>query len=166
MAIHGTGPLAPPALVPQGAGVILGLRVRLVAGRLDARLAAGEDPCSDPVLAFRSARLTSGRARRRIAAGLERACRKADRRVGLSAAVPVHPGAVDVARPALLQLAAALRCRQSVRARGVALAQLLLIEADGPLYNPERPETLYEAARDALLALGPDGDPQPPDRGA
>src|SRR5437588_12765185 len=102
MAIRATGPLAPTALVPQGAGVILGLRVRLSGSRLDARLAAGEDPCSDPVLAFRSARLTSGRARRRIAAGLERACRSQDRRVGLSAAVPVHAGAVDVARPALL----------------------------------------------------------------
>ena len=52
MAIHASGPLAPTALVPQGAGVILGLRVRLSGSRLDARLAAGEDPYSDPVLAW------------------------------------------------------------------------------------------------------------------
>jgi hypothetical protein len=75
--------------------------------------------------------------------------------VGFSAAVPVHAGAVEVARPALLQAAAALRCREAVRAQGVALAQRLLIDTEGLLYSPERPE--------ALLALGPDGDPQPPD---
>src|SRR5437588_12788907 len=158
MAIHTTGPLAPTVLLPRGAGLILALRVRFAGLRLDARLAAGEDPSCDPVLALRSAQLASWRTRRRIAAGLERVCRRVERRVGLSAGVPAHAGAVEVSRPALLQLAAALRCRDSVRAQGMALAQRLLIEAEGPLYNPERPEALYEAAREALLALGPDGD--------
>jgi hypothetical protein len=123
-------------------------------------LAAGEDPSSDHLLALRAAQLASGRARRRLAAGLERVCRKQDRRVGLSAAIPVHAGAIEVARPALLELAAALRCRRSVRAQGVARAQLLLTEAEGPLYTARRREALYEAASDALLALGPDEDPE------
>jgi hypothetical protein len=61
---------------------------------------------------------------------------------------------VRIARPALEQLAAALRSRDSVQPQGVALAQLLLTEPSSALYQPADPDELYRAAREALLALG------------
>jgi hypothetical protein len=166
MTIHATGSVPPAMLSSASTGILLRLRVRFAGLRLDARLAAGEDPAGDPRLALRAARLASPRVRRRVAAGVERACRKQDRRAGFSAAIPVDARAVNVARPALLQLAAALRCSERVRAQGVALAQLLLTQAEGPLYTPQRTEALHQAAREAFLALGPDACAEPPDRGA
>jgi hypothetical protein len=123
---------------------------------LDARLAAGEDPIADAAVARRSTQLVSRRVRRRIASGVERLCSESVKRPGFSAAVPVHRRAVRIARPALEQLAAALRSRDSVEPRGVALAQLLLTEPSSALYQPANPDELYRAAREALLALGTD----------
>jgi hypothetical protein len=126
---------------------------RLAAPRLDARLAAGEDPVSDVVLACRSRRLVSGRSRRRLACGLERAWSMPPGRAVLSAAVAVAARAVDVARPALRQLASALRLRAGVEPRGVAIARILLTEPSSALYRPAYREELYELARAALFAL-------------
>jgi hypothetical protein len=72
----------------------------------------------------------------------------------LSAAVAVDEGAVEVARPALQQLASALRSRADVEPRGVALTQILLTEPSSALYRPAYREELYELARAALFALG------------
>jgi hypothetical protein len=72
----------------------------------------------------------------------------------LSAAVAVDEHAVEVARPALQQLASALRSRADVEPRGVAIAQILLTEPCSALYRPVYREELYELARAALLALG------------
>src|SRR5436190_24093442 len=88
--------------------------VRLSAPRLDARLAAGEDPFSSPALALRGAQLASRRVRRQLAGGLEHACSGEPERGALSAAVPVDADAVGIARPALEQLAEALRSRERV----------------------------------------------------
>jgi hypothetical protein len=72
--------------------------------------------------------------------------------------VPVDARAVQLAAPALEQLADALNHRESVNVRGVALARVLLTEPTSPLYRPSHPEALYEAARHALLALLTDAD--------
>jgi hypothetical protein len=72
----------------------------------------------------------------------------------LSAAVAVDEHAVEVARPALQQLASALRSRADVEPCGVAIAQILLTEPCSALYRPVYREELYELARAALLALG------------
>jgi hypothetical protein len=69
----------------------------------------------------------------------------------------VDAQALQLAAPALSQLARALRSRDSVSARGVALARHLLAEPSSPLYRPQYPAELYEAAREALLALVPSG---------
>jgi hypothetical protein len=140
--------------VPSAGTLLFPLRVRLAAPRLDARLAAGEDPIADAAVARRSTQLVSTRVRRRIAAGVERLCSESAERPGFTAAIPVHRRAVQIARPALAQLAAALRSRDSVQPRGVALAQLLLTEPGSALYQPANPDELYRAAREALLALG------------
>jgi hypothetical protein len=121
---------------------------------LDARLAAGEDPLSDAVLACRSRRLVSGRSRRRLASGLERSWSAPPRHAVLSAAVAVDEQAVAVARPALQQLASALRSRADVEPRGVAITQVLLTEPSSALYHPAYRDELYELARAALFGLG------------
>jgi hypothetical protein len=72
----------------------------------------------------------------------------------LSAAVAVDERAVEVARPALQQLAAALRWRADVEPRGVAITHILLTEPSSALYRPAYREELYELARAALFALG------------
>ena len=71
----------------------------------------------------------------------------------LSAAVAVDARAVEVARPALQQLASALRSRADVEPRGVAIAQILLTEPSSALYRPAYREELYELARAALFAF-------------
>jgi hypothetical protein len=138
---------APPGLLRR-------IRARLAAPRLDARLAMGEDPHGDAALACRSVQLVSERSRRRLARGLERAC--SAHRAALSAAVPAHGRAVELARPALQQLATALLWADSVEPRGVALATILLTEPCSALYQPACPEELDEAAREAVAALGGD----------
>ena len=127
--------------------------VRLAAPRLDARLAAGEDPFSSPRLALRGAQLASRRLRRQLAAGLEHASCAGHESGALSAAVPVDRDAVEIARPALEQLADALRSRERVGVQGVALTQILLTSPTSALYRSRYPEELYECAREALFAL-------------
>jgi hypothetical protein len=132
---------------------------RLAAASLDARLRAGEDPRADAVLACRSRQLVSRRTRVRIAGAVERVCSRPPKTAVFSAAIPVDWRAVEIARPALEQLASALRSRESVRALGVALTQMLLTDGTSALYRPAHPEELYEVARRALLTLGPVGEP-------
>jgi hypothetical protein len=153
MSIQAIGSSSRRALVPPAGTLLLPLRVRLAAPRLDARLAAGEDPIADAAVARRSTQLVSRRLRRRIAAGVERLCSEPDQRPAFTAAIPVNRRAVQIARPALEQLAGALRARESVQPRGVALTQLLLTEPSSAVYQPANPDELYRAAREALLAL-------------
>ena len=131
------------------------MRVRFAASRVDAQIAAGEDMTGDAALSCRCAQLVSKRGRRRIARGLERVwCQRPEWAV-LSAAVPCNWQAVRIARPALQQLAAALRSRKSIRPQGVALSKVLLTEPCSALYRPAYPTELYEVAREALFALLP-----------
>jgi hypothetical protein len=156
MVVTTTGLLRSPTVSPAR-GLLSRVRARLAAAQLDARLAAGEDLFGDRVLALRSAQLVSSRMRRRIAVALERVCSERRERAVFSAAIPTDSHAVEIARPALAQLARALRSRESVEARGVALTHLLLTDGTSPLYRAAYPERLYEVAREALLALGPAG---------
>jgi hypothetical protein len=158
VAVHGTGSLAPAALAPAG-GLLLG--VRLAGLRLDARLAAGDDPWADAALTRRAQQLLTRRARRRIGAGLERVCSARPRRATFSSAILVDARAVEIARPALEQLAAALRSREAVPAQAVALANVLLTNGSSALYRPAYPDELQAVARGAQVALAPD---QAPDR--
>ena len=125
------------------------------AARLDTRIAAGENPRGDAGLSYRARRLVSMRMRRRIADSLELICQRSPERGRLSAAAPVDQRAVEIARPALLQLARALRSRVGVAPRGVALAQILVTDPYSALYRPAYRDELYEVARETLFALGP-----------
>ena len=128
----------------------------LTAQRLDRRLAAGEDPSGDAALEWRSGQLISERAREHIADGLNRVLSQRAESALLSPAIQCDAEAVELAGPALEQLARAIQSRESVRSQGVALAQLLLTEPLSVLYQPRHAEQLYEAVRAALFALGPD----------
>lgn len=128
-----------------------------IAGRaLDDRLARGEDPSGDPALAARARYLSSRRPRHTIVRGLERVLSERTRRASLSAAISCDPAAVEIARPALEQLARALRSREKLEPRGLAATHVLLTEPLSALYRPAYRDELYEAAREALFALGPD----------
>src|SRR4051794_7219635 len=128
-------------------------QVRLAAPGLDARLARGDDPFSSPALALRGARLASRRLRKQVASGIEHALGPKAGEGALSSSVPVDAIAIAIARPALEQLAEAMRSRDRIGVRGAALAHLLVTAPTSPLYAAGYPDELYERAREALLAL-------------
>jgi hypothetical protein len=118
----------------------------LRAPRLDRALADGADPASEPGLDARARRLTSWRTRRRIAKALE----ELERGPGL----PVRHDQVNEARDLLAELAAALRSRERVSARGVLLARRIVTDGCGPLYAPNAsPSALRWRVWEALRAL-------------
>lgn len=144
------------------AGFVTWVAARLMAARLDRRIAAGEDLLGDAALASRASQLVSRRARGRVASGLERSWSGSPELAVWSAAIPVDRQAIEIGRPALEGLARALRSPGTVEPRGVALARILLTEMHSALYRPAYPEELYVVAREALSALGlfargPDG---------
>ena len=146
---------------PTG-GFVRRVAARLMAARLDRRIAAGDDLLSDATLSCRASQLVSARARGRVACGLERSWSGLPEMAVSSAAVAVDRQAAVIARPALEGLARALRSPAAVEPRGVALARVLLAEPHSPLYRPAYREELYVVAREALFALGlfargPDG---------
>jgi hypothetical protein len=154
MVVNPTGSRSSRAGAPRRGGFLRAVAARLAAPYLDARLAAGEEAGGSGATACRSAQLVSTRTRGRTAVAVERLCSgRRDRQV-LSSAVPIDWQAVEVARPALRQLAWALRSRESVEPQGVAVTLVFLTDGTGPLYRPAYVEELYEVARTALFALG------------
>jgi hypothetical protein len=124
---------------------------------LDARLAAGEDPQSAPDLALRARQLCDLHTRRALGRDIVALLNRAgDQRWSLTSAIPRSGAAIDAARPALTQIAIALRSPEPVRAQGVARVLVLLRDGNGPLYVHDGDgSALYVAARDALLAMRP-----------
>jgi hypothetical protein len=118
----------------------------LRAPRLDRALAAGADPASEPGLRARARRVTSWRARRRIARALEQ--------LEEGPGMPVRRDQVREARELIAELAAALRSRERVSARGVLLARRIITDGRGPLYTPSAsPAALWWRVWEALRAL-------------
>jgi len=124
---------------------------------LDARLAAGENPQGAPELGLRARQLRDLDTRRALGRGVLAVVQRADRRRwSLTSTIAPAAPAIDDARPALIQLAIALRSPEPVRAQGVARVLVLLRDGNGPLYARDaEPCALYFAARDALLAMRP-----------
>jgi hypothetical protein len=110
----------------------------LFRGRLDAQLAAGLDPQSDPALALRARQLIRARSRRRLARSVEHLVEEvdADRNWWLSAAVPFLRDQVVAARGTLTALAGALRDAEPISPRGVAITSRLITDPASPLYVP------------------------------
>jgi hypothetical protein len=129
------------------------LRARILATRLDAKLADGAGPHRSPELARRTEHLLSARSRNALADGLRRTVADArSPRLTLSAAIHVARPAVRACAPDLLSLAAELR-DDRVRVRGVAMTRRMLMDGAGPLFcatGEEELRRVVDAARQAL----------------
>lgn len=124
------------------------------ATELDRRLAAGADPWTSDALALRARRLTTSRTRARIARGLAGVlCSAGNDRPRFTAAVrPSGPGVLD-AEPIIAWLERRLCAPGPVAAQGVAILRLLLIDGNGPLYQPSDPDALCTHLRAAANTL-------------
>jgi hypothetical protein len=116
---------------------LLWLRARWSHWSLDAKLAAGIDPASDPALIMRAGQLRSARHRRLLALSIERLAGEADvaRAPSFTSAVPVVREQVADARGSLLFLAHLLRRAERVRPGGIAMVQRLLTDGGSVLYT-------------------------------
>ena len=135
----------------------LGLRVLALLGRreLDRRILAGEPCDSTPALALRAAQLTDPETRRQTARRLRGIVAYVDRRGPgpLITAVVIDPPAVRSGRQAILGLAQRLEADDPVDPRGVILAQRLLTDGLGPLFNPSSERTVIAAVWETVDAL-------------
>jgi hypothetical protein len=133
----------------------LRLKVYLTHVRLDRQIAAGY-PCeAAPELALRAAHLTDPRTQQKIARNLRGVVRYVDRAQpnrGISSVV-INPQAVRSGRRAICELAEQLERAGPVNPRGVVLAQSLLTDGVGPLFNPHSRQTVAEAIRETREAL-------------
>lgn len=112
------------------------LLARLRSDTLDARLAAGEAPEADRLLAVRADQLTNPAARRRLACCWEDLAARARRPRGPSAPrLPIRRSRIVAADPAIRLLVETLRTRRPAAARGVAIATTLLTTPPSPVYQ-------------------------------
>ena len=157
MASMGSASARSAAPRPRVSATTAWLRAVLLRGRLDAQLAAGLDPQSDPALALRAKQLIHARNRRRLARSVEHLVEEveADRNWWLSAAVPFLRDQVVEARGTLVALAGALRDAEPINPRGVAMTLRLITDPASPLYVRTATGALQlqaSAALDAVLA--------------
>jgi hypothetical protein len=132
------------------------------AGELDRQLAVGAGSAANELLAIRAERLTSRRLRERVADGLTRAVRDAERAaLGVSAAVRPDRREVNAALTVLATLDRRLRGGEPVSAQGVALLESLLTDGTSPLYRPSEPGALGSRLRAAAAALEPPAQHEP-----
>jgi hypothetical protein len=126
------------------------LAARVMTARLDRELAAGRPPgWSGPSMA-RADRLVSPPFRAALADDWDRVPRLPARPRWL-----LRRDAVAAAEPAIRLLTARLRAPRPVTARGVALANELLTDGTGPLYNPASAVPLAAALAEAAALLDP-----------
>jgi hypothetical protein len=139
--------------------VALRARVRWNALQLDSRLAEGVDPNATEELALRARQLAAPAKREEIARSLDEVVAVAVR--GSSAHLPtirapISRGRVQASRPELSGLAARLRQEGPHAVEGLAMAHLLVADAQGPLYAHELcGDPLGPAVEAAILAMEP-----------
>ena len=103
---------------------------------MDLRLAGGESPDRDRLLAVRAAQLVAPQSRFRLASEWEAVLEFAQhRRAFRRFAVPLACAELAAAQHEVCQLIAALRANRPVQVAGVALAQVLLRTATSPVYR-------------------------------
>ena len=120
-----------------GLGLLTRVRAGLLRSRLDAAIAHGTDPCESRVLAYRAARLVSGRSREELATWIETINAAATRRPhGRSAAVEPCRDELHAAGPHLTQVVELLRSTAPVYCQGMAMLARLLRDGGSPLYTP------------------------------
>jgi hypothetical protein len=134
------------------APILTRLRVATHHLELDSRLAAGENPDASPELERRAQVLSGRRVRQRLADGLERVVVDAVAPAhDPGAAVPVQRDEVLAAQHDLMRLVRALRSDLAPSVRSIAAVSLLLTDGAGPVFAPQPPGTLSEAAFQAAF---------------
>jgi hypothetical protein len=161
---HRSSSVAPGPDGPDDLGDPLGLqpsgpadrlRARMSSASLDAMLAAGVPPESSRLLATRARDIVSLSRRQALARDWEHLLRVAlDGKPG-QAARRIHAARIAAAGPAISELAQRLSTPLPVGARGVAMANVLLTDATGPVYNRHSRETLATALEAAIEQLDP-----------
>jgi hypothetical protein len=129
---------------------------RLRAHALERRMAGGEDPTADPLLACRAAQLARPRMRESIARTIERTLHDARHPVldPFSSAVPPCRSQVLPAEPALLALVCRLRDGLPLWPVGIARVRLMLTDSRSPLYAGARQGDVGDWAHSVLDELG------------
>ena len=135
----------------------LRLRTSLHREELTRALADGSDPSSSDELALRAARLTSRHNRKALARALRRTIAEAHRPLMTrSSAVIIRRGAVVDAEPEIIALIDRLNGTVPVCARGVAIVERILTDADrSPLYVDGERGSLSRAIALATVAMDP-----------
>ena len=142
-------------LAPRRPSLVARLKASTRARRLDRAIAAGANVACSSELRLRAAKLSSAEHRAKLAEAIERAIREADAPASpLTSRAPLRREQVRGARAVLTGLALDLRDERPVHPRGVAQAELLLTDANSPLFAPEPQESLWDAAQGARQALG------------
>lgn len=147
-----------------GPPVGLRLRVYLMRGRLDLRIAAGVVCETSEHLVLRSRQLTDPSNQRRIARDLRRVIDYAERHrsgAAISAVVIDAPSVLRGRRP-IAELAEQLERAGPASPRGIVLAQALLSDGASPLFNRHADRTVASAVRGIREAL--EGDDRAGDR--
>jgi hypothetical protein len=142
-----------PTTPQADTGWVRGL-ARLRATSLDRRLAAGEAPVSDRLLAARANLIVGRRSRRHLADDWEHLLATARGPVvPRSPRLPVRSSSILAAEREVDEIVAVIRQADRVNPRGIALARLLLTDGGGPLYNPRCSGALLPALRSVAGAL-------------
>ncbi len=132
------------------------LLARLCAGPLDRRLASGRAPESGRLLAARAERLTSLAVRGSLARHWrDLSIQAASPPVPRNPRAPLCRARIIAADSDIRALTSALSTSLSVPAQGVAMANRLLSDGTGPLYNRSCPTDLSDALRQVIELLDP-----------
>lgn len=129
---------------------------QMLSGSLDRRLASGELPESNLLLATRARHLVSSRARRETATAwthlLERSTGPLNRRIRRIRPCDERIAASRIEIEALTLM---LESSGPVASRGVAIANALLGEGSGPVWNPRCAVDLSSAIQEGIRLLNP-----------
>jgi hypothetical protein len=125
-------------------------RLRAIADRIILR--NGDRPTASPLVAWRTAELTSRGHRRAVAADAARLARDLDAST-LPGAVPLNRVAVRPYRQELEALAATLDGEEPIGARGMLLAERFLSSPTSPLYDRAAAATLGPRLQRVITTL-------------
>jgi len=143
----------PRCVTPERGDVRARLLTRLRSRQLDRALAAGTPPDSSAALSLRAYTLIGPGFRGRLARSVHTLIEDAQRRRPLDPGVPICRRKVLRSVRTLEQLADRLAAGGPVDVRGIARLELLLNDADGPVYERPAADDLEPALREALRAL-------------
>jgi hypothetical protein len=148
---------APPSTFGAPFPKWIRLLSRMHATSLDRQLASGRRPESDRVLAARAHALVALRSRRQRAEAWRNLLDRAETgSKGASNRAPLNRGRIIGAERELRDLIASLSAPATPTVRGVAMANLLMADGAGPLYNARSDQDLGAAVHAVTVVLRPE----------